>query len=85
MTEPRTYLVPVMAVVVTLGFFGLISTLFYLSAQGIKLDDNSRDVLIYALGVVSSGWMGIVSYLFGSSASSRNKDAVISEIAKGKP
>jgi len=75
-------LMPAMAVLVTMGFFFCLGALFYLSAKGIKLDDNSRDVLIYAFGVLSSGFMAIISFLFGSSSSSAGKDKILGALAK---
>lgn len=77
-------LMPAMAVMVTAGFFGCLGALFWLSGHNIKLDDNSRDVLIYAFGVLSAGFMAIMNYLFGSSHSSQSKDGVLASIVKGK-
>lgn len=75
-------LMPAMAVLVTLGFFSCLGALFWLSSQSIKLDDNSRDVLIYAFGVLSAGFMAIMNYFFGSSHGSQTKDGVLATMAK---
>jgi len=75
-------LLPMIAVLVTTGFFGCLSCLFYLSANKITLDDNSRDVLIFAFGNLTAGWMAIMNYLFGSSKGSTDKDAVLATMAK---
>lgn len=76
-------LMPAMAILVTLGFFACLGALFYLSAKGIKLDDNSRDVLIYAFGVLSAGFMAIMNFLFGSSSGSAAKDKVLGSLLGG--
>jgi hypothetical protein len=78
-------LMPGMALLVTLGFFFCLGALFYLSAKNIHLDDNSRDILIYAFGIISAGWMAIMNFLFGSSHGSQAKDATIAGLAKGTP
>lgn len=77
-------LLPGMAFLVTTGFFGCLMALFYLSANKINLDDNTRDVLIYAFGVISTGWVTIMGYLFGSSHQSRqNQEAINSLLKRG--
>ena len=75
-------LLPAMAYLVTCGFFGCLGCLFYLSASKINLDDNTRDILIYAFGVISTGWVTIMSYLFGSSANSRTNQDTINKLLK---
>ena len=75
-------LLPFMAILVTGGFFGCLGALFYLSASKINLDDNTRDILIYAFGVISTGWVTIMNYLFGSSANSRTNQDTINKILK---
>mgnify|MGYP003467670454 CR=1 FL=1 len=77
-------LMPVMAVLMAVGFFACLGALMYLSAMGIKLDDNSRDVLVYAFGVLSAGFMAVMSFLFGSSAGSRDAQAAVASVARGK-
>lgn len=64
-------LLPSMAIITTLGFFGCLAALFYLSVKGIKLDDNSRDVLIFAFGSLTGGWLTIMNFLFGTSKGGR--------------
>jgi hypothetical protein len=77
-------LLPMMALVIVVGFFGATAALFYLSAIGAKLDDNSRDVLIYAFGILSAGFGSVVAFLFGSSAGSRDNQAALQKIAGGQ-
>jgi hypothetical protein len=80
----RKLLMPLMALLVTVGFFFCLGSLFYLSAKNIHLDDNSRDILIYAFGIISSGWMSIMNFLFGSSHGSQAKDDILGKLAGGK-
>lgn len=77
-------LLPLMAVLMAVGFFACMAALIYLSAMNIHLDDNSRDVLVYAFGVLSAGFMSVMNFLFGSSAGSRDAQTAVANIAKGK-
>lgn len=77
-------LLPAMAVLMALGFFACFAALLSLSIMNIHLDDNSRDVLIYAFGVLSAGFMAVMNFLFGSSAGSRDAQAAVVSVAKGK-
>ena len=76
-------LMPLMAVLVTIGFFGSMFALFWISFNNVQLDDNSRDILIYAFGAMTAGWMSIMNYLFGSSHGSRQSQEALAAIAKG--
>ena len=62
----------VLAVLMTSGFFGLLAYLMIHEPPA-----GSRDVLNILLGSLASGWMGAVSYYFGSSSGSAGKDATI--------
>lgn len=75
-------LLPVMSYLVTLGFFGCMGALFYVSITNAKLDDNSRDILIYAFGAMTAGWMTIMNFLFGASRGGRENQAALQDIAK---
>ena len=81
----RGALLPSLAFLITMGFFGSLAALFWLSAINVKLDDNSRDVLIYAFGMLSAAFSSVVNFVFGSSQGGRAAQAVIAEAAsKGK-
>ena len=62
----------VLAYGVTLGFFGL---LIYLMKTEPPV--GSKDILNVMLGALGTAWISIVSYYFGSSASSAHKDSLI--------
>lgn len=62
----------VLAVVVTLGFFGVVG----LMLAGVwKPNDNNA--LLLLLGSLGTSWGAIVNFYFGSSASSARKDALL--------
>lgn len=61
---------------------GILAFMAYaLIFQSIPL--NNRDALLMLLGIVSANIGQVTSFFFGSSASSRQKDEVISKMTKG--
>jgi len=44
---------------------------------------SNRDALVYLLGIISASVGQVTSYFYGSSASSRAKDATINNMTKG--
>ena len=65
---------------VTIGFFGL---LIFLVRH--EVAPASRDLLNIMLGTLGSAWTAVVSYYFGSSAGSRDKDNTIKQITGSNP
>lgn len=61
---------PLLATGVTLGFFGILGALMMGYA-------TKSDELMIMLGSLSTAWVGIISFYFGSSASSQTKDQMI--------
>ena len=66
----RSYIPPVLAIGVTGGFFGILFGLMYGQIQHAP----QIDIMLGSLG---TAWTGIVSFYFGSSASSQNKDNLL--------
>ena len=62
-----------MAVMVTFGFFGILT---WLLTKGVP--PTGSETLIYMLGALGTAWTGIVQFYFGSSAGSKAKtDAMV--------
>jgi len=66
----KSYVPPVLAILVTIGFFGILVALMFGFAQ------RSDEVMIM-LGSLCTAWTGIIAFYFGSSASSENKDSML--------
>ena len=60
----------ILAIGVTVGFFGILI--------GLMTDNVTKsDALLLMLGSLGTAWTAIVSFYFGSSASSQNKDDLL--------
>ena len=69
-TITRSFIPPALAVGVTGGFFGILFGLMYGQIQHAP----QIDIMLGSLG---TAWTGIISFYFGSSASSQNKDQLL--------
>jgi len=67
----------VLAVLVSVGFFGIL---------GWMLDNaipaSGKEALLVMLGALGTGWTAVLSYYFGSSAGSFDKNAMFQQIIK---
>ena len=68
----RSYMPAVLAVLITVGYFGI---LIGLLAGMLKLSNN--EALLILIGALSTAWGAVVQFFFGSSSGSQAKDAVI--------
>jgi hypothetical protein len=66
----RSFIPPALAIGVTCGFFGILFGLMYGQIQHAP----QIDIMLGSLG---TAWTGIISFYFGSSASSQNKDKLL--------
>lgn len=67
----------VLAIAVTIGFFGLLALLVFHAVPA-----ESRDVLSVMTGALGTAWVSIVSYYFGSSSGSAAKTQILSQQGK---
>ena len=70
---------PILAISLTIGFFGLLTLLIF-----VDVDKEAMTLLQIMLGCLGTAFVQVISYYFGSSSSSRKKDDVISHINNGK-
>lgn len=63
---------PLLAIVVTGLSFLLFTVLMFVDVK-----ENAKDILIYILGVLSAAVTQILSYYFGSSQGSKDKDEAL--------
>jgi hypothetical protein len=68
---------PVLALGVTVLTFGLFAMLIFVDVK-----PEAKDILIYILGALSAALTQILSYYFGSSAGSKEKDDKIKGLIK---
>jgi hypothetical protein len=66
----KSWIPPVLAMSVTIGFFGILAGLMYGQIQHAP----QIDIMLGALG---TAWTGIISFYFGSSAGSQAKDQLL--------
>ena len=68
--ETKSIVPPLLSILVTLGFFGILGGLM----SG-KIETS--DALMLMLGSLGTAWTGIIAFYFGSSASSQAKDQML--------
>lgn len=68
--ETRSYIPAVLAISVTIGFFGI---LVGMMTETFK----TSDALMLMLGSLGTAWTGIIAFYFGSSAGSQAKDDLL--------
>ena len=66
----KSFIPPLLALIITLGFFGILVGMMTGKV-------TSSDALMLLLGSLGTAWTGVISFYFGSSASSQNKDQLL--------
>jgi hypothetical protein len=69
-TTTRSWIPPLLAIIITVGFFGILVGMMTGKV-------TSSDALMLLLGSLGTAWTGVISFYFGSSASSQNKDTLL--------
>ena len=70
-TTTQSLIPPVLSILVTGGFFGILAYLMVTPA------DTGNTPLMIMLGSLGTAWTGIIAFYFGSSAGSQKKDAML--------
>lgn len=69
-TATKSFVPAMLAVSITIGFFGILLSLMYGAVA-------KTDEVMIMLGSLGTAWTGVVGFYFGSSASSQNKDLLL--------
>jgi hypothetical protein len=70
-TTTQSIIPPLLSILVTVGFFGILAYLMVTPA------DTANTPLMIMLGSLGTAWTGIIAFYFGSSAGSQKKDAML--------
>ncbi|CAB4131083.1 hypothetical protein UFOVP122_53 [uncultured Caudovirales phage] len=77
-TETKDWVPKLLAIVITLGFFGI---LVWMLVQG--MPQTGTEALLMMLGALGTAWTGVVNFYYGSSAGSKQKtDALTAKDSK---
>jgi len=76
-TTTKSFIPPLLALIITVGFFGILVGMMTGKV-------TSSDALMLLLGSLGTAWTGVISFYFGSSASSQNKDALLHQSTPAK-
>ena len=70
-TTTQSFIPPLLSILVTAGFFGILGYLM------VKPADTGNTPLMIMLGSLGTAWTGIIAFYFGSSAGSQKKDQML--------
>jgi hypothetical protein len=71
-TETKDWVPKLLAIVITLGFFGI---LVWMLVQG--MPQTGTEALLMMLGALGTAWTGVVNFYYGSSAGSKAKNDIL--------
>ncbi|MGH9432533.1 MAG: hypothetical protein ACRD3T_13410 [Terriglobia bacterium] len=75
----RSFIPPLLGLLVTLGFFGL---LYWMAMR--EIPATNKDVLNIMLGSLGTAWVAVIGYYFGSSSGSDRKTELLAGAAPAK-
>jgi hypothetical protein len=70
-TTTQSIIPPLLSILVTIGFFGILAYLMVTPA------DTANTPLMIMLGSLGTAWTGIIAFYFGSSSGSQKKDQML--------
>jgi membrane-bound ClpP family serine protease len=70
--ETKDWVPKVLAIVITLGFFGI---LIWMLLNG--MPKTGTEALLMMLGALGTAWTGVVNFYYGSSAGSKEKNSLL--------
>jgi hypothetical protein len=68
----KSWIVPGLAIFVTVGFFGLLAALILCT-----IPKESQAIIYTMVGSLGAAWLSIINFFYGSSNGSQNKDSTI--------
>ena len=78
-TDTKDWVPKVLAVAITLGFFGI---LVWMLVYG--MPPSGTEALLMMLGALGTAWTGVVNFYYGSSAGSKAKNDLLAQKEQGK-
>jgi hypothetical protein len=76
-SNPKDFTPEILAGAITIGFF---ATLWVVFIHGIN--PATHDLAMTMVGILGTAWVSVVTFYFGSSKGSANKDQILGDIAK---
>lgn len=77
--QTRSWVPGVLAIVITIGFFGVLS---FILGFGLKKEMAGAEALLVMLGALGTAWGAVVNFFYGSSSGSVGKDETIKMLSR---
>lgn len=73
-TANKDMIVPVLATIITMSFFG---SIYFLLTMTVSIQQEMRDVAMILLGTLAASFTQVLNFYFGTSAGSKDKTDII--------